>query len=339
MTGPRWSAPEPGTRWVLRLPNWIGDAVQVLPALRALPGEGQRYLGVAHPRVIELYRSLSQFEELLEARGSRAPLELAAPLRAFAPQRALVFTEAMSGAVLARVSGAAARLGRGPFWRAPGLTDRLAPGTRDRPLWRQYVELAVAAGGTSAPEPSFALDPGETARAAARDLIPEGASPVALAPGAAYGSAKQWPLDRFQGLARALRERGENVVVVGSAQERPAGETLAACGARDLTGRTDLRGGIAVLGRCRVLVTNDSGAMHMARAAGTPVVALFGSSSARWTGPEPHEGIVLHHAVACSPCFRRRCPLQGDAHLLCLRGTEVAHVLRALEDLRPGGRS
>lgn len=108
------------------------------------------------------------------------------------------------------------------------------------------------------------------------------------------------------------------------------GKALATTGAIDLTGKTNLLETIAALGQTNLLVTNDSGALHLARAAGTPVVALFGSSSPIWTGPEEREGDVLRHEVPCSPCFKRECPLKGQDHLRCLHGISVDAVLDAV---------
>jgi heptosyltransferase-2 len=302
----------------------------VLPALRALPRSGQRWVGAAHPRVAALYEAAGLFETVLPARGRRAPWELRSALRAFRPERAVVFTAAVSGALLARMSGARLRLGRGRGLPGALLTHRLAPAARRRSLWREFLDVAVAAGGREDGPPDFSLEPGPENRASADRLLASLASPVALAPGSAYGPAKQWPRDRFLAAARALREAGRDVVTVGGPGERDLGEALAAGGARDLTGKTSLLEAVAVLSRCAALVSNDSGALHLGRAAGVPVVALFGSSSPDWTGPAPHEGATLFHDVPCRPCFRRRCPLKGSEHLACLRGVSVDAVVEAV---------
>jgi heptosyltransferase-2 len=328
---PLWPAAGPGTRWFLRLPNWIGDAVMVLPALRALPGG--EWIGAAHPRVVPLYAAAGLFTELLPARGARAPLELRERLRRFAPDRALVFTEAVSGAAAARASGARLRLGRGGRAHRTLLTHRLPRGRRDRPLWREYLELAEAAGGRAGETPDFRIPPGAEASARAETLLAPlaGRPAVALAPGASYGPAKQWPLERFEDLAGRLARRDVGTVVVGGRGERGDGARLARAGALDLTGRTDLLTAVAVLARAAATVTNDSGALHLARAAGVPVVAVFGSSSPLWTGPEPGEGEAIWLGLTCSPCFRRRCPLAGDDRLRCLLDVPVERVLEAVD--------
>jgi heptosyltransferase-2 len=248
-------------------------------------------------------------------------------MRRAAPRRALVFTAAWSGPLAARISGAPLRMG----WAGGGgsrlLTHALDPGDRSSPLWNRYLRLARFAGGEPEERPNFRLDPGPEAAGRAGELLASArGEPVALAPGAAYGPAKQWPIDYFEELARSLRERGYAPVVVGGDQERETGRRLAAV-ALDLTGSTGLLEAVAVLARCRAVVSNDSGALHLARAAGTRVIGLFGSSSPAWTGPTPAEGEVLRLGLSCSPCYRRTCPLSGEAHMACLRGIRPEVVL------------
>jgi heptosyltransferase-2 len=301
-----------------------------LPAVRAVAEPDQEVLGVAHPRVLPLYGATGRFTALLPAHGAHAPITLLSTLRSFSPHRALVFTEAPSGAILAGLSGAGERMGRtrGPAGALLRVPDGL--GRRDRPLWEEYLELAGAAGGTRPPSPDFRIDPGPEARERAHELAGTPA-PVALAPGAAYGPAKRWPVERYAEVARSLAARGVPAVIVGSERERSLHRPLEEAGARDLSGRTNLLEAVAVLQQCRLLVTNDSGALHLARAAGTPVVAVFGSTSPAWTGPTAAEGDVITRGLPCSPCFHRRCPLSGADHLRCLREIEVPEVLAAVE--------
>ena len=326
-----WPPPAPGTRWLIRLPNWVGDAVMVLPAIRSLPAREQFRVGVAHPRVLDLYAATGVFNELWPAAGKAAPLALRPRMRRLSPDRCLVFTEAPSGGWLAFFSGAPLRLGRAGGFHRGLYTHPLPRAQRREAAWREHLYVAEAAGGAVPRTPDFRIPLTEAMRATARRRVPSGDAPrIALAPGAAYGPAKRWPLERFVELCRRLRNEGYQVIVTGSNSEAPLGQTLAGVGAIDLTGQTTLVETIAVLERANVLVTNDSGALHLARAAGTPVVALFGSSSPTWTGPEAHEGDVLKHDVPCSPCFKRECPLRAEEHLRCLRGISVDQVMEAV---------
>ncbi|HET9233179.1 MAG TPA: lipopolysaccharide heptosyltransferase II [Candidatus Eisenbacteria bacterium] len=331
MTAALWPPPASGTRWIIRLPNWVGDAIMVLPALRALPRDEQFRVGIAHPRVLDLYAATGVFDQLVSATGASAPFALASRLRRLRPDRCLVFTEAPSGGWLALLSGAPLRLGRAGRWGRILLSHVMPRATRREAAWREHARLAEAAGAPFPDAPDFRVPTSESARELAMQWLPdEGAPIVVLAPGAAYGPAKRWPIASFAELTRRLVQDGFRVVALGSSAERSMGEFLSQAGAQDLTGRTNLMQSIAVLGRARLLVTNDSGALHLARAAGTSVLALFGSSSPVWTGPEPAEGRVLQHPVPCSPCFRRECPLTGEDHLRCLRGISVDEVAAAV---------
>ena len=326
-----WAPPAPGTRWLIRLPNWVGDAVMVLPALRALPAREQFRMGVAHPRVIDLYAATGLFQELWPATGFSAPLALHSKMRKLWPDRCLVFTEAPSGGWLALFSGAPLRLGRARGFNRFLFTHAMPRGTRTEPAWREHLEVAKAAGASLPTTPDFRIPLTDAMRSKAQGLLSPGDAPlIALAPGAAYGSAKRWPLERFADLSTRLHTGGYRVIVTGSNQEASMGGALAQTGAIDLTGKTTLLETIAVLREANLLVTNDSGALHLARAAGTPVIALFGSSSPAWTGPEAHEGDVLQYHVPCSPCFKRECPLHGDDFLRCLRGISVEQVMDAV---------
>lgn len=135
---------------------------------------------------------------------------------------------------------------------------------------------------------------------------------IGLNPGATYGLAKCWPPSRFGELGRRLFEKWDaSVLLFGRKEEQPiANEILGHLkgGGIDLTGRTELLQLAALLERCHLLVTNDTGTMHMATAVGTPVVAIFGSTDINTTGPWGEGHKVIKKDVPCSPCLKRVCP-------------------------------
>src|SRR5690606_4493363 len=156
-------------------------------------------------------------------------------------------------------------------------------------------------------------------------LPPAGRS-VALLPGAEYGPAKRWPAANFAALAALLGARGVATVVIGSSKERALGAEIAAAHplARNLCGATTLGDAVDLLAYSAAAVTNDSGLMHVAAAAGTQVIAIYGSSSPERTPPLTARAEILRTGIACSPCFARECPL---GHLRCLTEIEPAAVL------------
>jgi heptosyltransferase-2 len=200
-----------------------------------------------------------------------------------------------------------------------------------------YLALTTAAGLAPAPRVARLVVP-DAARAAAASLVP--ADYVVLAPGAAYGRAKQWPPERFAALACTLwRTRRVAAVLVGAGGDAAAGlEFAQALGGQpggagtaaamvNLIGKTDLATLAAVLAGARAVVANDSGAMHLAGAVGAPVVAIFGPTNEHQTAPltaaldAPAPRLVIH-PVWCRPCMLRECPL---GHM-CMRGVAASDV-------------
>jgi heptosyltransferase-2 len=160
---------------------------------------------------------------------------------------------------------------------------------------------------------------------------------LGLNPSAAYGPAKRWPAERFAEVTRKISQRIPNCcwLIFGSRSDAEFCARVAAQGTGriiNLAGKTTLRQLMALLKTCRVLLTNDSGPMHVAAALGTPVVALFGSTSPELTGPgqpgDPRHR-VIRNKVPCSPCFRRTCPVD----FRCMTGISVAQVEVAILDL------
>jgi heptosyltransferase-2 len=154
-----------------------------------------------------------------------------------------------------------------------------------------------------------------------------------LAPGAAFGPAKRWLPERFGELAdRLIGALNADVLIFGTPEEKPLAEAIAA-GMKHTpaiaAGGTSLRQLLALLARCRLVVTNDSGPMHLAAALGVPLVAIFGSTDARATGPVGTRVRLVKRRVECSPCGRRECPID----FRCMRHIAVEEVFRATLEL------
>jgi heptosyltransferase-2 len=148
---------------------------------------------------------------------------------------------------------------------------------------------------------------------------------VAVNPGAAYGSAKRWPAERFAGVAERLVRDGVFIIVLGAAGERALGDAIVArLGGRavNAAGSTTIREAMAVLSWCRHLVTNDSGPMHVAAALGIPVTAIFGPTDPRATRPIGEHVTILQRAVECAPCRYRDCPIDHR----CMIAVSVGEV-------------
>jgi heptosyltransferase-2 len=207
--------------------------------------------------------------------------------------------------------------------------------TDARPLARKAVprlvdRFAALAFPRDAPPPASprpVLVPDRANRdAAMKALGLDAAAGVAVfCPGAEYGPAKRWPAAHFATLARRFVAEGRQVWLIGSPNDRAEADAVVAAAGdaapaiRDLAGRTDLGTAIDLLSAASVVVSNDSGLMHAAAAVGVPLVALFGSSSPVYTPPLSPQARIAKIDIACSPCFKRECPL---GHFRCMRELE-----------------
>jgi heptosyltransferase-2 len=241
-------------------------------------------------------------------------------LRAARYEQAIVLPRSMKAALVPWFAAIPRRTGYRGEMRF-GVINDMRP--LDRKSLDQTVKRFVSLGlqrNESLPEiphPKLRIS-AENQQALMRRLDIADDRPVgAMMPGAEYGPAKCWPLESFASLARMLEADGFAVWVLGSERDRAAGEQIADAGsAINLCGRTGLADAIDLLAHSRYAVSNDSGLMHVAAAAGTHVIAIYGSSSPAYTPPLTDRSNVHYLNLECSPCFERECPL---GHLRCLR--------------------
>jgi heptosyltransferase-2 len=194
---------------------------------------------------------------------------------------------------------------------------------------KRYCWLGQAAGETELgplPNPSLAVDEDNQRRLYEQLKLDPNRPSVALLPGAEYGPAKQWPIQHYRRLAERLVEAGKQVWVLGSEKDTPLGDAIAdGTGAYNLCGHTSIVDAVDLLAAARVVVSNDSGLMHVAAAVNTHVVAIYGSSSPKFTPPLTEARDIVWRELECSPCFKRQCPL---GHLDCLNGINPEQVLK-----------
>ena len=325
-------------RLVILSPNWLGDAVMALPAIadvrRAAPGASITI--AARPAIAPLFQLVPEADATLvlatppAIAGGFGWRALGAELAGGGFDAALLFPNSMHAALLVSRAGIPERWGYRTGWRGRLLT-RAIPRPSGLHQVSSYQHLADALGFPAGPSQPRVRVPPEATSAATRLLSADGwdgvAPLVAFAPGAAYGGAKRWPPSYFGELAAAFAADGVRGVMVGSAADAPTAAEVArhAGPARviDLVGRTDLSTLAGVLALCRTLVTNDSGAMHLAAAAGVRVTAVFGPTDETATRPLGETHAILTHPVWCRPCMLRECPLDHR----CMRGVGVADVL------------
>ena len=343
---------------LVRAPNWIGDAVISLPALEALRARfpASEIVLVTKPWVSEIYwhypAMLRQivYDPAGKHRGLRGLERLIADLRAEHFDMAILFQNAFQAAVIAWRARIPVRIGYARDARGMLLTDAVEVPPRGAYGHEAYyyLQLLFRAGLIERPEPVRALT---DARLALRDAEKFWAAKrlqslkldgsrflVGVHPGASFGPAKRWPPERFAALAdRLIGELRADVLIFGSAAETPLAESIARVMKHAPTvvaGKTTLTQMLALLASCRLVVTNDSGPMHLAAGLGLPLVAVFGSTDERATGPLGSRARVVKHRVACSPCGLRECPID----FRCMQRVTAAQAFQAaLEVLEQTG--
>ncbi|VVM05072.1 heptosyltransferase II [Methylacidimicrobium cyclopophantes] len=308
-------APAPPASLLVRSPNWLGDAVLSLPAVASL----KRWLGkgpitvASSQKLSALWRLCPFVDRLIELTHPERLFSTARQLREGGFEAALLLPNSPRSALEARFAGIRTVWGKAAWPRSALLSrPRLLGRPADHIPQQAAIYLALVqelgvSGSMALPElriPASWLERPEPV--------------IAFCPGAEYGPAKRWPPEFYIALARRLRaSTGYEVRLYGAAGDREVCERIASelPGVESLAGRTTLEEFLAALARSRLVVCNDSGAMHVAALLGVPVVALFGSTDPARTGPLGSSTRILSHPVPCGPCFRRTCPTD----LACLR--------------------
>lgn len=343
----------PVSRLVVLAPNWLGDAVMALPAVADI----RRYFPAAtvavaaRPGLAPLFGVAPGVDEVLPlAASGRALVRGRADASALEAGRfdlAVLFPHSFYAAWIARRARIPERWGYRGDWRTMLLTRPVRRPRGRMHLGERYQRLLQECGISSGPLRPRLTVPRDEGAAGRLRLAREGWAPstplVGLAPGAAFGFAKQWPPDRFASLARRLAERGVSCVLVGLPADRAAGQRVMAAFERagktvggagtivNLVGRTTLEELMGVMTHCESFVANDSGAAHLAAAIGLPVVTIFGPTDERITAPLqgetcPGELVVLSHPVFCRPCHARECPIDHR----CMKRIEPERVFEAV---------
>jgi lipopolysaccharide heptosyltransferase II len=335
-------------RTVVRLPNWVGDTILALPAIEALAA-GADVILAGRPLVLLLTRHVRPGAARI-ALGPGGPgprwARDAAALRRGRADRGVLLTPSLSSALWLWAGGARERIGWAEQGRKPLLTRAVERGPHgSRHLADEFGDLARAAGASvTLPAPVLPESPDDAATAKAflgRTIWGSGPKPfVALCPGAVYGWAKQWPLEAYGALARRLAQQGLGGIVIGSEPEQGAArrivETAASPQWASAAGAGSILLTAELLRRAAAVVSNDSGAMHVAAAVGAPLVALFGPTHPGWTGPRGADPTVRWSRPPCAPCFLKTCPYGRPSP--CLAGIPAEQVAGAVVEKTGAGR-
>jgi heptosyltransferase II len=337
-------------RLVVIAPNWLGDAVMALPAFADLRRHypAAEITVAARPSVAPMFTMVNGVDRVVTLPGGggvRALTGWREDVRALTPgafDTAVLFPNSFATALIASKAHIRERWGYAADWRG-GMLTRAIPRPGGELHQRAYYQTLTAALGIPQGPPFASIHADrDKARQLLRDIGLDLDEPfVVFAPGAAYGRAKQWLPERYAELAGSIiNDRGWSVLMVGAKVDRPACDDIArrlpASGTRinrliDFCGKSDLPTLAGILGEAYAVVSNDSGAMHLAGAVGTRVVAIFGPTREKQTsplsaGPGAPQPIVITNDVFCRPCMLRECPIDHR----CMRRIGARQVLNVI---------
>jgi heptosyltransferase II len=314
-------------RILIRAPNWLGDSVIAIPAVRAIKkGRPDAHITIAAPeKIAAIWKLVPEVDEVLSLKNR----SLFGTVAAIRKQRrfdvAVLFPNSLRVALEVWLAGVPRRAGYRGHSRS-WLLNQIVPERKKRgPLEHQvhrYLEFALELGAAPEKEKIDMISrPPVTTKEKIR---------IGLCAGAEYGPAKRWLPDRFAEAAKAVAAQASvQWVLFGTSADSDVGSTIAkALGENCVNriGQTTLDELISELRDCRLLLTNDTGTMHLATLLGVPVVAIFGSTEPRLTGPLGSRDFVIRHQVECSPCFLRKCPID----FRCMKAVAVDEVVAAV---------
>jgi heptosyltransferase-2 len=311
-----------------------------VPAVRAIKqGRPDAHVTVAAPaRLVPMWKLVPEVDDIIPLPDSSLFAAVGAIRQRAAFDVSILFPNSLRSALETWLAGVPRRVGyRGHHrsWLIKQIVRQRTNVGRIEHQAEKYMRIAFNAGAA----PTALEFPGPTPLGAVNRKVLK----IALCPGAEYGPAKRWLPENFAAAAAAISSRRRvQWVLFGTASDAAVGETIAtALGENCLNriGRTSLEELIAELRACQLLLTNDTGTMHLAALLGIPTVSIFGSTEPRMTAPLGSGHTILRHHVECSPCFLRECPIDFRC-MKSVRAEEVAAaVLTRLgdEDHAPDG--
>jgi heptosyltransferase II len=338
-------------RILIRSTNWLGDSVMSVPAVRAIKqGRPDAHVTMAVPeKLAPLWKLIPEVDEIVPLPGQSLIRAIQALRRQKRFDVAVLFPNSLRVALEAWLGGIPRRVGYPGHSRTWLLNQIVREPRRAGPPKHQssrYLRIAEDCGAEMSN-----ISPGRSAlpagdqhptsniqRASSSQLSTLNSQlVVGLCPGAEYGPAKRWLPERFAEAASAVSaEMGAQWILFGTKSDTPIGEVIAKNlgeNCMNRIGQTTLEELIEQLRGCRLLLTNDTGTMHLAGLLGIPVVAIFGSTEPQLTGPLGDGHIVLRHHVECSPCFLRECPID----FRCMNTVTVPEVVNAVRSILRAG--
>ena len=324
-------------------PAWVGDMVMAQTLFKLLKAQGECQIDLAAPKAtLALAERMPEITKrfLLDVGHGglqwHTRCQLAQKLRRQRYDQAIVLPNSWKSALLPFLAKIPKRTGWRGEWRYGLLNDVRYLNKLQLPLMiERFCALGLKAGETlpaTLPSPSLVVKPEAVAALRLKLQLLNHQQPIlALCPGAEFGPSKRWPADYFGQVAKQKIQEGWQVWLFGSPKDTVYGETIQAVtenACTNLIGQTTLAEAIDLLSEANLVVSNDSGLMHISAALDKPLVVVYGSTDPAFTPPLSDKARILNLHLACNPCFKRECPL-GHNH--CMTQLTPSMVLSAIE--------
>jgi heptosyltransferase-2 len=330
---------------VIRSPNWIGDGIMSLPAIRACKEyfPNDRLTLIVKHYLADIFLNIAEIDNIIaipDRWSAQKYFNCIRMIRGKQFERGILFTNSFASALFFRLAGIGSLSGYDLDARGWLLADKTPRPDSNEHHQSYYLKIIEHLAGQKVSRP-FRADlvisaaEKELATGMLSDLgINAGNDLLAIAPTAAYGSAKTWLPERFREVITCWQESRPaiDILLLGSPAEKDKIDKIAAGMSgriHNLAGRLTLRQTIIILAKCRLLICNDSGLMHIASSLKVPLLAIFGPTETRKTSPLADPYRLLYHGADCAPCRHRECPTDHR----CMTAVTSAEVLTAAEEL------
>ncbi len=335
-------------RLLIRSTNWIGDAVMTTPAIRAIRKRfpNTHISLLAKPWVVPVFENSEHIDRLLiyddkgRHKGFFGKFRLARDLKKYHFDATILLQNAFEAALITFLAGIPIRIGYNTDVRQLLLTHAVSCTNEIKKKHQTDYYLNIVRGfGIEENNRELYLKLNQRDRLRAEKILLEEHCPledkiVGINPSATYGPAKQWPFDRYARLTDKIQElTGGRIIIFGGPDDIKLGKKISQTMRYqpiDLSGKTRLGEAMALIEKCDLFITNDSGLMHVAAALNVPLVAVFGSTNSITTGPLSQNSRIVQAPLQCSPCLRPECP---EGHLNCMDQISVEMVLKVVKEM------